>query len=91
MTAPVIRMMIVSDATAWSVIYNRHSDNSNIFIILATEADPMNILWCKIYSSFFCKLGHFEAIIIFFLALKWSNLEIRMSLFTPEIFYEIDS
>jgi hypothetical protein len=42
-TSRVIRMMIVSDATTWSITYDRHSDDStgvicdrNVFIIQAT-------------------------------------------------------
>jgi hypothetical protein len=37
MTPLVIRMMIVSDATPWSITYNHHSDERNIFITQATH------------------------------------------------------
>ncbi len=38
--APVVKMMIISDATTWSITYNHHSDNQNIFIILPQIAGP---------------------------------------------------
>ncbi len=31
MTHLVVRMMIISDATTWSITNNRHSDDHNIF------------------------------------------------------------
>ncbi len=33
MTPLVIRMMFISDATTWSITYDHHSDDCNIFII----------------------------------------------------------
>jgi hypothetical protein len=36
MTPLIIRITIISDATTWSIIYDRHSDDCNIFIILVT-------------------------------------------------------
>jgi hypothetical protein len=36
MTPLVVRLTILSDATTWSGTYNRHSDNHNVFIKLAT-------------------------------------------------------
>ncbi len=33
----VVRMKIISDATTWSVAYDRQNDDRNIFIIQATE------------------------------------------------------
>jgi hypothetical protein len=38
MTPLVIRMTIVSEATPWTVTYERHSDYHNICIIEATRA-----------------------------------------------------
>jgi hypothetical protein len=32
----VVRMIIISDATTWSITYDRHSDDYNIFIAQAT-------------------------------------------------------
>jgi hypothetical protein len=29
-TSRVVRMMIVSDSTIWSITYNHHSDNSEV-------------------------------------------------------------
>ncbi len=36
MTPLVIRMMIVRDAATWSIAYDQHSDDHNIFTIQAT-------------------------------------------------------
>jgi hypothetical protein len=36
MTPLVIRMMIMIDATSWSITYDHHSDNRSTFIIHAT-------------------------------------------------------
>jgi hypothetical protein len=36
MMSLVIRMVILTDATTWSITYVRHSDDRNIFIMLAT-------------------------------------------------------
>ncbi len=48
----VIRMMIISDASTWSVTYDHHSDNSrgviydgNILIIQASGVNFINILY----------------------------------------------
>jgi hypothetical protein len=43
MTPLVVRMMTVSDTTTWSVTYNCHSDECNIFIIQATVCKQMPI------------------------------------------------
>ena len=44
MTALVIRMTIISDATTWSIIYDCHSVNSNIFMIHATRMSNSSTL-----------------------------------------------
>jgi hypothetical protein len=61
MTPLVIRMMIVSDAATWSITYNHHSDDHNIFIIQASGVRLTTLLcktnneWLKKYFYFFCK------------------------------------
>jgi hypothetical protein len=61
MTPLVIRMMIVSDAATWSIAYDQHSDDHNIFIIQATGVRLTTLLcktnngWLKKYFYFFCK------------------------------------
>ncbi len=63
MTPLVIRMMIISDALARSIICNRHSDDCNIFMIHASG----NNIHSLNHLIFYYNCHHFAYFLLYFI------------------------
>ncbi len=53
----VVRMIIISDATTWSITYDRHFDDCNIFIAQATQLyELFTVTLPRVHISFYLQL-----------------------------------